>query len=292
MTLNPRDGYADRAIDAAPGPFGRHLDRCNSARLPGDRKRFRLGSLDVGWVGATIAAALAEKGVADEPEALVLDDPERLPGLARELATAGLFRHRGEAFDVRAVPDGPVLTSIDRGAIPAFGILAEGVHLNGLVDRADGIHLWVGRRADDKLLDPGKLDHLVAGGIAAGHGVRDTLEKEGHEESNLPPELARQAEAVSIISYAMERPEGLRRDRLHCFDLWLPEDFRPHANDGEVAEFILLPLPEIFRLVRDTDRFKFNVNLVLIDLFLRLGLIAPTGSEGVVLSRMLERQLV
>ncbi len=32
--------------------------------------------------------------------------------------------------------------------------------------------------------------------------------------------------------------------------------------------------------MRDTDEFKFNVNLVLIDLFLRHGLIDPASSEG------------
>ena len=32
-------------------------------------------------------------------------------------------------------------------------------------------------------------------------------------------------------------------------------------------------MARVFEAVRDTDQFKFNVNLVLIDLFLRLGLI-------------------
>jgi hypothetical protein len=39
--------------------------------------------------------------------------------------------------------------------------------------------------------------------------------------------------------------------------------------------------------VRDTDDFKFNVNLVLIDLFIRQGLIA--GPEAVSLRIALER---
>ena len=33
-------------------------------------------------------------------------------------------------------------------------------------------------------------------------------------------------------------------------------------------------------MVRDTDAFKFNVNLVLIDLFLRTGMIDATSPEG------------
>ncbi len=209
-----------------------------------------------------------------------LDDPERLQPLGEALGRAGLLRLRGEPFDVRAQPDGPVLARLDRGALPGFGILADGVHLNGLVRRPDGLHLWVGRRAPNKQLDPDRLDHLAAGGVSAGYGIRDTLEKEAAEECNLPRELARQAVAVGTIRYAMDRPEGLRRDRLHCHDLMLPDDFRPVPNDGEVAEFTLIPLGEAFRLVRDTEAFKFNVNLVLIDLFLRRGLIDPVSPDG------------
>ena len=76
----------------------------------------------------------------------------------------------------------------------------------------------------------------------------------------------------------MDRPEGLRRDRLHCYDLLLPDDFVPHPADGEVEAFELWPLPRVIERVRDTDDFKFNVNLVLIDLGLRRGLIG--GTEG------------
>jgi hypothetical protein len=36
----------------------------------------------------------------------------------------------------------------------------------------------------------------------------------------------------------------------------------------------------VFETVRDTDDFKFNVNLVLIDLFIRLGMIAGAEAEG------------
>ncbi len=70
----------------------------------------------------------------------------------------------------------------------------------------------------------------------------------------------------------MERPEGLRRDWLICYDLSLPADFIPHAADGEVESFELWPVARVLDRVRDTDDFKFNVNLVLIDLFRRLGL--------------------
>jgi len=261
---------------------------CNNAELPGERVPFLVAERRVGWVSAHIASALKGlPGVGCGGDRVTLTDPTALQGIARDLSARGLYRWRDEAFDVRARPDGPVLTQIDRGAIPSFGIEAAGVHVNGLVHRTDGLHLWIARRAMDKLLDPGKLDHIVAGGIPAGLGPMETLVKEAGEEAAIPPELACAAVHVGVISYAMERPEGLRRDRLHCYDLTLPRDFAPEAADGEVAAFELWPLTRAVEAVRDSDDFKFNVNLVLIDLFLRRGLIG--GAEAGNLRASLER---
>ncbi len=252
----------------------RHLRACRNAILPGLRLAFRIGDATVGWVTPGFAAVLRDQpAITAGPEGLRLEAPERLPALARPLADAGHFRWRGEAFDVRADPDGAVLAQIDRGALPAFGIAAVGVHVNGLVEAPDGPLVWVARRAANKSLDPGKLDHLVAGGVPAGLSPAETLVKEAAEEASIPAVLAATARQVATIDYAMERPEGLRRDRVLAYDLVLPADFRPHAADGEVESFALWPLPRVLETVRTTDDFKFNVNLVLIDLFLRRGMI-------------------
>jgi Domain of unknown function (DUF4743) len=254
---------------------------CNNAVLPGERIPFRVGEQEVGWVPVRIARAMeGMPAVQHAADRVTLADPAALPGIARALSERGLYRWRGEAFDVRVRPDGPVLTRIDRGALPSFGIQAVGVHVNGLVRRSDGLHMWIARRAMDKLLDPGKLDHVVAGGVPAGLGTAETLVKEAGEEASIPPELAATAVHVGVIGYAMERAEGLRRDWLHCYDLMLPEDFTPEAADGEVEAFELWPLTRAVETVRDTDDFKFNVNLVLIDLFIRHGLIAGAEAES------------
>ena len=256
----------------------RHIAACRNAELPGRRLPLRLGPAQVGWVLPDTAAALAGLGAAVGPGGVTLAATE-LQGMAKALVDQGRFRWRGEAFDVRATPDGPALAQIDRGALPAFGIRADGAHLNGRVQRAAGRFLWVARRAADKLLDPGKLDHLVAGGVSAGLSSWETLAKEADEEASVPAELIAQAKPVALLSYAMDRPEGLRRDRLHCFDLRLPEDFKPHPRDGEVEACELWPLPAVLDAVRRTDAFKFNVNLVLIDLFIRNGLLDAPERE-------------
>ncbi len=248
----------------------RHWAAARTVTLPGDYRPFRLAADQVGWVTADAARLLVRHGCTQERGAVVLARPEALPGLARDLADAGALPWRGEAFDVRADPVGPVLATIDRGALPWFGIAAQGVHVNGLVRRPDGLHLWVARRSADRLMDPGKLDHMVAGGIPAGLTREQTLVKEGQEEAGLDEAIMRQARPVGMVAYDMLRPEGLRRDRLHCYDLFLPEDVRPVPRDGEVAAFELWPIARVVETVRTSDAFKFNVNLVLIDLFERM----------------------
>jgi 8-oxo-dGTP pyrophosphatase MutT (NUDIX family) len=181
-----------------------------------------------------------------------------------------------------------VLAKLDRAALPAFGVMAEGVHVNGLVRRAGGLWVWVGRRAAHKQLDPGKFDHIVAGGVPAGLSPMETLVKEAAEEAGIPSSVAQAAVPVARIGYTMERPEGLRRDLLHCYDLMLPEEFVPHPTDGEVSDFELWPIARALERVVETDSFKFNVNLVLIDLFLRTGLIDPASADGRVLRRALD----
>jgi 8-oxo-dGTP pyrophosphatase MutT (NUDIX family) len=260
--------------------FERHVRACNNAVLPGDRVPFYVGDASVGWVTVPVAEALRDfPAIRRTAERVTLTGPAALPAIGLVLAERGLCRWRGEMFDVRERPDLPPVAQIDRGAIPAFGIRATGVHVNGLVQRGDGLHVWVARRAMDKQLDPGKLDHIVAGGVPSGLGPRETLIKEAAEEAGIPPELAQRATPVAAIGYAMERPEGLRRDWLYAYDLMLPEEFVPQPMDGEVAGFELWPISRTLEAVRETNNFKFNVNLVMIDLFIRQGLIAAPEAE-------------
>lgn len=267
----------------------RRIAEVNDACLPGGRVPFLLGAEQVGWLAPALAAAVAEfDHVTSGPAGVVLERPEALPAIARALSTRGMLRWRREAFDVRAEPDGKVLSTIDRGALPAFGIEAQGIHLDGLVRRADGLHVWIGRRSATKALDPGKLDHIVAGGMPAGHTPFETLVKEAAEEAAMPEALAGRAVATGRLRYAMDRPEGLRRDVLHCYEVALPEDFVPHAQDGEVAGFELWPLPRLAAALRGGGgEFKFNVVVVLAMLLVRHG--AFTDAEAAQVAAALPR---
>jgi 8-oxo-dGTP pyrophosphatase MutT (NUDIX family) len=176
---------------------------------------------------------------------------------------------------------------LDRGAVPYFGTRAHGVHLNGY--RRDGgrLMLWIGKRAADKQVAPGKLDNLVAGGIDWQHGVEETLAKEAGEEAAIPPALIARARAAGSVSYRMETKLGLRDDTLFVYDLEVPADFEPRNTDGEITDFTLMDAREVLALVEAGDAFKFNVNLVIIDFALRHGLMSPAEPGGGELVKLL-----
>ena len=139
--------------------------------------------------------------------------------------------------------------------------------------------MWVGRRAMDRGYEPGKLDQLVAGGFPHGVTARENMHKECMEEAGMPAGLADRAVAVGAITCRYENPRGVKPETLYCYDLELPPDFQPENTDGEVDEFMLMPLQEVAHRVRDTDEFKLNCNLVVIDFLVRHGYLTPEDDD-------------
>jgi len=269
--------------------FARHIAACNNIASPAGFLAFHMAGAQVGFITPELARALTfrprdfhfdQHGVALAGRLKTSGArSDALAAALPSLAQGGFLRIRSEAFDVRQTSDGPVLATLDRGALPAFGVMSQGVHMNGLVRRTDGLHVWVGIRSRHKAVAPGQLDNLVAGGIPAGLTPAETLVKEAGEEASLPPELAAAARFVGRVSYILRNNEGLRRDVLHCYDLEIPEGVAPRPNDDEVERFELWPAQRLLEAVADSDDIKFNVNLTLIDLFLREGLLSdPDGS--------------
>ncbi|MFA5040287.1 MAG: DUF4743 domain-containing protein [Bdellovibrionales bacterium] len=171
------------------------------------------------------------------------------------------------------------LAEADRVAVPWMGFRAWGIHVNGFVRKKDGLYLWIGERAADRLVDPGKLDNLIGGGQPIGLTLEQNLCKEAKEEAGIEASLALTAKQIRTIDYLYERPHGLRTDTLFIYDLQLPESFVPRNTDGEVAAFKLMPLDEVADLICNTDKFKFNCPLVITDFLMRHGHIAPQNSE-------------
>jgi len=262
-----------------------HIAACNAHDMARYRP-FIVAGRRVGWVRRNFAGHLAAfPGVfrvedGDVTLSDTLADVEARTAAVRDVLAAlhlqGVVKpSRAEEYPVATEFGVAPLLRIDRGAVSYFGVRAYGIHVNGYVRDGECLKLWIGRRALDKAVAPGKLDNMVAGGQPAGLTLAENLRKEAAEEADIPAALADRARPVGAISYVMENDHGLKPDVMFCYDLELPPDFVPRNTDGELSEFLLLPVEEVAARVRDTDDFKFNVNLVVIDFLIRRGLLDP-----------------
>ncbi|MGI9335672.1 MAG: DUF4743 domain-containing protein [Gammaproteobacteria bacterium] len=246
----------------------------------------------------------------DRPDAAIDQRTEAVDEVLRSMHASGAITGwRDEPYPVAATPADPALMRIERSALPVFGISGAGVHMNGFVLGPSGkvdreLRMWVARRARDKPTWPGAFDQIVAGGQPAGLGVRENLAKECWEEAGIVPGLASCARAAGSVTYVYEldafsssdlpagpAQAGLRPDIVYCFDLELPADFEPVARDGEVESFELWSLERVMATVEQTDAFKFNCSLVIIDFLLRHGFIGPEHPQYVQLCQGLHRSL-
>ncbi len=273
----------------------RHIKHCNSVvnevLLP-----WHIQGRIVGWLRPGLAEALLQSF-----DVFTQDDrglhfsyagEESFQGRSRvlaqivdELSAQGLVDGpMGELYPVTPAGREAALCVLDRAVAAFFGIRAFGQHLNGYVRKADGIHMWIGKRATDRLVFPGRLDNMVAGGLPWGISKHENLLKEAQEEAGLARPVTNHAVPVGLIAYNRLTAKGFRPDILYCYDLELSTQLSPQNTDGEVESFMLLPLEEVARLVRETDEFKLNCNLVVIDFLLRHGFIQPDEPDYIELT--------
>lgn len=275
------------------------VEECNRYDLTAFR-RFTVAGHRVGWVredrleylrAYPDTLTVSDDSVLLNPALTEFEDRSAaLMPILKDLAGAGLIGTlREEPYPVgTGFNDAPFLR-IDRAAVPFFGVRAYGVHVNGFVRKADGIHMWIGRRSRNKSTYPGLLDNMVAGGQPYGLGLAENLVKESAEEADIPEDMARRALPVGAITYCVAAPEGLKPDVQFCYDLEVPPDFTPRNTDGEIEEFFLLPVEEVATIVEGTTDFKFNCNLVIIDFLIRHGFIGPDHPDYLALVKGLRQ---
>ena len=270
------------------------LDRiavCNLHDMSAYRP-FIVAGQELGWVKDNFATRLlAFPNVFQvTDEAVILDDrlqdfgdrTEAVDEVLRLLHKDGTIEHWiEEKFPVKRSASATPVFDMERAAISLFGLPALGVHLNGYVGHGADMKMWVGERSHVKPIEPGKLDQLVAGGQPADLSIWDNLIKECAEEASIDAAMAEKAVSVSAITYRMEVSQGLRCDVLYNFDLKLDSAFTPVNADDEVHAFHLWPIDKVTDIVHDTDDFKFNCSLVVIDFLIRHGLITPDHPEYV-----------
>ncbi|HTW52406.1 MAG TPA: DUF4743 domain-containing protein, partial [Stellaceae bacterium] len=262
--------------------FADRIRHCNSYD-PARAIPLWAGEHRIGWLRRDNAQVLAKHGdvfavEADNARLLTRGDADTVSRtvdrVVDKLVSERLVpKWRNETFDVAPRWGDKPIFRLDRGAVPFFGVRAYGVHLNGY-RRIDGQYwLWIGKRASNKQVAPGKLDNMVAGGIGNGYVALATLAKEAEEEAGVTAALVSRATAAGALTYRMETKHGIRDDVMFVYDIEVPEDFTPANGDGEIAGFELMPLVTILERIRTTSDFKFNVNLVILDFAVRHGVL-------------------
>ncbi len=254
-------------------------------------KPFRVDSAIAGWLDARRAERLA--GFTDvfsvDADALsfrvALDnDASRTSAMATvtaALAAEGaLSPWRNELYAVAPTFGASPWFRMERAAARYFGVHTWAAHINGIVRGVPETMMWFARRSSRKAIDPGMLDNLVGGGIAAGISLEATLAKEAWEEAGIPSGMAARALSAGAVHIWRHQPDGLQSETIFVNDLWLPEEFTPENQDGEAIGHRRVGLLEAARLIavaEGDDAVTADASLVILDYLLRQHAIAPAS---------------
>jgi 8-oxo-dGTP pyrophosphatase MutT (NUDIX family) len=254
---------------------------------------FCVGTVIVGWLDDARADKLAGfRGVFDVEAARITFKPgpvdcssrtAALEEVTRALsAESHLSAWRDERYAVADRFEGEPIFLIERAAARFFGIKTYAAHVNGVVAGQGGVRMWIARRSAFKGIDPGMLDNLVGGGIAAGSTVRSTLVKEAWEEAGISPDVAAMSQFAGDVRICRAQPDGLQRETIFVHDLWLAPDFLPDNQDGEAVEHRLVDLAQAAVLIAQQeapDIVTADASLVILDFLLRQGTLDADAAE-------------
>ncbi|KAM5476143.1 putative thiamine diphosphokinase [Microsporum audouinii] len=216
-------------------------------------------------------------------------EPQRSALIAQTLETAAksgkvevLKGWRNELYPIYG-PQKELVASVERAGSTLFGILSYGVHMTVYTqDEQNGIQVWVPKRAKTKQTYPGMLDNTVGGGIATGEEPFESLVREAMEEASLPEDIVRRdAKCCGCVTYTYVRDERaggetglLQPECEYVYDLQLDPSVIPKPCDAEVEDFWLWTVDQVKEALSNGE-FKPNCAIVLIDFFIRHGLLTP-----------------
>ena len=182
-----------------------------------------------------------------------------LAGIAAWLRSAGLAgAWRDELLVVDTGP-GRADAAIERAAVRPLGITTFAVHLVGVA--GDG-RVWVQRRAFDKATDPGLLDTLMGGQVAAGETAATALERETMEEAGLAVAELDDVRTAGRITVRRPVDEGYMVEHIDVFVATVPDGVEPRNLDGEVAGFECLDAAELEAALQNGE-FTLEASLIL-----------------------------
>jgi 8-oxo-dGTP pyrophosphatase MutT (NUDIX family) len=270
-------------------------DRLTTALAPppGNLRPLRVDGHVAGWLDARrCTRALRFADVFRESEGGIVFAPEldtaavrtqALDRVARTLASEGaLSAWRNERYAVAPEFGAPPWFELERAAARYFGVRTFAAHVNGLVREGGAVEMWFARRSPEKAIDPGLLDNLVGGGIAAGTSVAATVVKEAREEAGIAEDKAATAAKAGTVHVCRLQPEGVQRETVFVHDLWLPRDFTPQCRDGEAVAHRRVDLATAARLIAHAsgpDVVTADASLVVLDWLMREGGIPRASSH-------------
>jgi 8-oxo-dGTP pyrophosphatase MutT (NUDIX family) len=234
-----------------------------------------IGGVVVGSLESRVATWLAREvpGVAHGFGTVRIDRQQAdavLESAARFLQSAGLTgKWRDELLAVSDDRNNRV-AAIERAAVRPLGIRTVAVHLVGFDARG---HLWLQQRAHNKATDPSMWDTLVGGLVSADEPSLDAaLARESWEEAGLQIEKLSVRAAGTIRERRPLADAGYMVEDLVLYETTLPEHIKPVNQDGEVAQFALLPVSAVLEMLR-AGQFTLEATLLLGESLLQRGLL-------------------
>lgn len=258
---------------------------------------FRCQGVDIGWVTPALADRLTGwplwfHRLADGVTLRTTPDTpamrsEAIAQVAASLRAEGVIGGwRDELVSVAPRFGDDDLFRIERAATRHFGLMAYASHGTGFIAEREDKPLWISRRAATKAVDPGRLDNLVGGRIAAGFSPSQTIMKEAWEEAGIPMSLLGIIKPAAVIQVAYPVVEGLHQETLFAYDLGLPGHFTPVNQDGEVASIHQLSVEETIEAIVDGE-FTFDAGTVTIDFLIRHGLLQDSAEDLAAMRRLI-----
>lgn len=172
--------------------------------------------------------------------------------------------------------------TIERSCACLFGLTTYGVHITGYqpAEKPEDYKIWVPRRSFTKPTWPGMLDNTVAGGLGYPAGMWETAIKECGEEAGLSASYVEShIRQAGVVTYEFQKSPDMHSEdavfqpEVECvYDLVMDPGVFPKPTDGEVHSFELMTVPVVRQLLVQGE-FKYNCALVLIDFFIRHGIV-------------------
>ena len=119
------------------------------------------------------------------------------------------------------------------------------------------------------------LDSTAAGNLTSTESPLEGMAREADEEAGIPETYTRaNVKACGTVSYHMsERNDGRPGSLPHVqynYEMELPQNMIPVSNDGEVEEFMLFSLDEVYDALTRGE-FKPNITMTYVAYLVRHG---------------------